>query len=263
MLVIGERINGMFRAVRDALQNRDKTVIHKLARSQLKAGANYLDVNVGPAADPPLQAMEWLVTTIREVSKAPLALDSPKVEVIEAGLKLAGSQAMINATDARPTKLEVLMPLAQKYKVPIIGLTMNERGIPGDAAGRAEMALRIVASAMEHDVPTDQIYLDPIILPCSVTQPTCLEVLETIRQCKLLCHPPPKTVIGISNVSQGARHRELINRVYLVMALNAGLDAAIMDPLDTALMDTMITTEMLLIKTIYGDDYLKAGYQRA
>ena len=263
MIIIGERINGMFRAVRDALAKGDKAAIHKLAKGQMESGANYLDVNIGPASAEPLQAMEWLVTTIREVTDAPLALDSPKPEVIEAGLKLAGSKAMINSTDASGAKLASLMPLAAKYGVPIIGLTMSEKGIPGDAAGRAEMAMQIVASAMEHGVPTDQIFLDPLILPANVTQQTCLEVLEAIRQCKLLCDPPPKTVLGLSNVSQGAKYRELINRTYLVMAISAGLDAAIADPFDKELMDAMITAEMLLNKTIYCDDFLKAYYQRA
>jgi len=258
VVIIGERINGMFRAVGQAIRDHDAEAIQKLARAQVAAGANYLDVNVGPAAAEPLEAMVWLVNAIQEATDAPLAIDSPKVEVIEAGLAACKNGAMINSTDARSAKLQPLMALAQKYDCPIIGLTMDDRGIPGDASGRAEMAMQIVAAAMETGVPTDRVYLDPLILPINCAQEGAGEVLEAIRQCKLLCDPPPKTVLGLSNVSQGSKYRELINRTYLIMALAAGLDAAIVDALDTELVNSMITAEMLLNKNIYCDDYIKA-----
>jgi 5-methyltetrahydrofolate corrinoid/iron sulfur protein methyltransferase len=258
VLIIGERINGMFRAVGKAVADRDKEVIQQLARDQVAGGANYLDVNVGPASAEPLEAMVWLVETIQEATDKPLAIDSPKVEVLEAGLKACRNGAMINSTDARPAKLEPLMALAKQHECPIIGLTMDDRGIPGDANGRAEMAMQICAAALDAGVPTDRLYLDPLILPINCAQEGATQVLEAIRQCKLLCDPPPKTVLGLSNVSQGSKYRELINRTYLVMALTAGLDAAIVDALDTELVHAMITAEMLLSKNIYCDDYIKA-----
>jgi len=258
VLIIGERINGMFKAVGQAIQDHDPGVIQKLARDQVAAGANYLDVNVGPAAADALEAMVWLIEAIQEATDAPLAIDSPKVEVIEAGLGACKNSAMINSTDARPAKLQPLMALAKEHDCPLIGLTMDDRGIPGDAAGRAEMAMQICAGALDVGVPTDRLYLDPLILPINCAQEGALEVLEAIRQCKLLCDPPPKTILGLSNVSQGSKYRELINRTYLIMALTAGLDAAIADVFDTELVNGMITAEMLLNKNIYCDDYIKA-----
>lgn len=258
MLIIGERINGMFRAVGQAIRDRDAEVVQKLARDQVAAGANYLDVNVGPAAAEPLEAMAWLVNAIQEATDTPLAIDSPKVEAIEVGLAACKNGAMINSTDARAAKLQPLMALAKQHDCPIIGLTMDDRGIPGDATGRAEMAMQICAAALDTGVPTDRVYLDPLILPVNAAQEGAGEVLEAIRQCKLLCDPPPKVVLGLSNVSQGAKYRELINRTYLVMALTAGLDAAIVDVFDTELVNSMITAEMLLNKNIYCDDYIKA-----
>ncbi len=258
MIVIGERINGMFVDVRGAIQSQDPEPIRDLARRQQAAGADYLDVNVGPAADDPVVAMQWLVATIREVSDLPLAIDTTRQAVMRAGLEAAGGKAMINSTTGEKKKLDVLMPMAAEFGVPIIALTISEQGVPRDANGRAEVALNILAAALEHGVMPDSILIDAVILPVSAQQENPGHVLETIRQTKMLSDPAPKTVIGLSNVSQNALYRELINRTCLTMALGAGLDAAIVDCLDDELMDAMITAELLLNHQVYSADYLKA-----
>jgi 5-methyltetrahydrofolate corrinoid/iron sulfur protein methyltransferase len=258
MLAIGERINGMFKSVRTAIQDRNPEAIHDLARRQLAAGGNALDVNVGPASADPVAAMEWLVKTIREVTNAPLAIDTTKPDVMERGLELAGPGSIINSTKGQQEQLDIFVPMAVRHQASLIALTIDENGIPRDANGRAEIALRAVASAMEHGLDTEQLMIDAVILPCNVTQPTAGHVLEAIRNVKLLADPPPKTVLGLSNVSQGTQQRELINRTYLVMALCAGLDAAIVDVLDAELMDAMITAELLMNRAVYCDDFLRA-----
>lgn len=257
MIVIGERINGMFKKIGQAIASQDEAPIIEMAQAQVEKGANYLDLNVGPASDDPVSAMQWLVNTVRKATDAPLAIDSPKPDVIRAGLDIAGSNSLINSTTGEAEKLAALMPLAAEYGCPIIGLTIDENGVPRNAAGRAEVALKIVASAMEHGVPPENVWIDPVILPIAYTQ-NQPEVLKAIGECKLLSDPPPMTVLGLSNVSQGTQYRSLVNRTYLVMAIAYGLDAAIMDPLDDDLMDAMITAELLMNKTVYCDDFLKA-----
>ncbi|MCX7597367.1 MAG: dihydropteroate synthase [Armatimonadetes bacterium] len=258
MIVIGERINGMFKRIGEAIATRDEAPIIEAAQAQVEKGANYLDLNVGPASDEPVAAMQWLVETVRKATDTPLSIDSPKPDVIRAGLDIAGSNSIINSTTGEAQRLAALMPLAAEYGCPIIGLTIDENGVPRDAPGRTEVALKIVASAMEHGVPPDNVWIDPVILPISCTQNHQPEVLKAIAECKLLSDPSPKTVLGLSNVSQGTRYRSLVNRTYLVMAIAYGLDAAIMDPLDDDLMDAMITAELLMNKTVYCDDFLKA-----
>ena len=258
MYAIGERINGMFKAVKGGIQERNPEPIHDLVKRQLAAGANCLDVNVGPAAADPLEAMEWLVKTIREVTDAPLAIDTTKPDVMRKGLELAGPGSIINSTKGQAEQLDIFAPIAVEYDASLIALTIDENGIPRDANGRSEIALRIVAAAMEHGLDPQRLMIDAVILPVNVTQPTPGHVLETIRNVKVLSDPPPKTVLGLSNVSQGTQLRELLNRTYLVMALSAGLDAAIVDVLDTDLMDAMIASEVLLNKAVYADDFLKA-----
>jgi 5-methyltetrahydrofolate corrinoid/iron sulfur protein methyltransferase len=258
MYAIGERINGMFKAVKGGIQERNPEPIHDLVRRQLAAGANCLDVNVGPAAADPLEAMEWLVKAIREVTDAPLAIDTTKPDVMRKGLELAGPGSIINSTKGQTEQLDIFAPMAVEYDASLIALTIDENGIPRDANGRSEIALRIVAAAMEHGLDPQRLLIDAVILPVNVTQPTPGHVLETIRNVKVLSDPPPRTVLGLSNVSQGTQLRELLNRTYLVMALSAGLDAAIVDVLDTDLMDAMIASEVLLNRAVYADDFLKA-----
>lgn len=258
MLVIGERINGMFKDVGKAIANKDKAVIQKLAREQVAQGAGMLDVNVGPAASDALEAMKWLVETIQEATDAPLALDSTKPQVIEEGLKLVKKKAMINSTTADKEKLDVLIPMAKKYEAKLIGLTMDKKGVPRDKNQRSEFAAQIVTACMEAGLNLTDLYLDPIILPVNVAQPQAKEVLESIKEFSLLSDPSPKTVVGLSNVSQGAENRSLINRTFLVMAVASGLEAAIVDPLDKELMDGVITAELLLNKHIYCASFLNA-----
>jgi len=257
MLVIGERINGMFKDVGKAIASKDKATIQDLAKKQVAGGADILDVNVGPAAADAKDAMKWLVETIQEVTDLPLALDSTKADVIEEGLKLAKKKAIINSTTAAKEKLDILLPMAKKYNAGLIGLTM-EKGIPRDRNERSQYAAQIVSSCVEAGIDTQDVYLDPIILPVNVAQPQAQEVLESIREFRLLSDPPPKTVVGLSNVSQGTDKRALINRIFLVMAIAQGLDAAIVDPMDRDLMDAIITADLLLNKHIYCDSFLDA-----
>jgi 5-methyltetrahydrofolate corrinoid/iron sulfur protein methyltransferase len=262
MLIIGERINGMFKNVRQAIQEKHKATIQDLAKKQIVAGARMLDVNVGPAAADDVTAMEWLVSTIQEVTDIPLAIDSPKPPVIEAGLKLCQKKALINSTTGEQAKLEALIALAKKYGAGLLGLCMDEKGIPNSVQGRLEIGMKILATAMEAGLATNDVHLDPVILPVKFAQDQIGNMLETIRELKKLSDPPPQTVVGLSNVSQGCLDRPLVNRTALVMALANGLDEAIADPLDTALMDSMITAELLLNKFIYCESYLSA-YRKA
>jgi len=260
MFIIGERINGMFKDVARAIKEKDKSVIHDLALKQVSCGANALDVNVGPASASPKEAMEWLVKTIEDVTDISLAIDTTKQDVMELGLSLCKSKPIINSVNANEEKMKALFALAKKYKASIIGLTMDKSGIPKDSEGRMELAMKIVASCVEYGIDIAGLYLDAVILPVNVAQPHVKEVLKTIRDSKLLAEPSPKTVLGLSNISQGspAEYKSLINRTFLTMAIANGLDAAILDVTDKELMDSLITAELLMEKQLYCNSYLEA-----
>ncbi|MFH2069988.1 MAG: dihydropteroate synthase [Elusimicrobiota bacterium] len=258
MLVIGEKINGMFKNIREAIQTKNKSIVQDIAKKQLEGGAHVLDVNVGPASAKQLDDMQWLVETVREITAIPLAIDTTKPDVMEMGLRLAGPGCFLNSTTGEEEKLNAFLPIAKKYNSKVIALTIDKSGIPAHAEGRLEIAANIVAKAMEYGIEASDLYIDAVILPVNVAQQHSPAVLETIKQCKMLCDPAPKAILGLSNVSQGTNCRALIDRTFLVMALTCGLDAAICNPMDKDLMDAMITAELLLGKNIYCDSFLDA-----
>ena len=267
MILIGERINGMFKNVKQALADKDKSVIQDLAAKQTQAGAAYLDVNVGTAAADQEAAMQWLVETIQETCSTPLSLDSQKPPVIAAGLKAANTEngVILNSTPLNKKSDEEIfdkyMEMADQAgpKGCIIALTMDKNGVPQDIDTRVAIAAEIVSKAMEKGFDPQRLFIDPIILPVKVpdaqVQPG--NILAAMDQIQHLCDPPPHLTIGLSNLSQGASERSLINRIFLSMAISHGLDSAIVDVLDQPLMNAVATAEMLMNKQIYSDSFLK------
>jgi 5-methyltetrahydrofolate corrinoid/iron sulfur protein methyltransferase len=258
MIVIGELINGMYKAVTKAIQERDAILIQHLAQDQVKAGASILDVSAGPFSKDPVADMKWLVETIQKASLVPLSLDSTRTDVVEECLKLTKKRAVINSTNADPERMETVFGLAKKYNSQVIGIAIDKSGVPNSVEKRVELAASIVAKAIDFGINIDDLYLDPIAMPINVAQSQCIDVLEAIRQFRTIYDPAPKTVIGLSNVSQGSKKRGLINRTYLAMAIASGLQAVIMDPLDKDLVDAMITAELIANKNIYCDSFLEA-----
>jgi len=262
MYIIGEKINGMFRKVSQAIKEHNTEFIKTLALQQIESGADALDVNVGPESLSPLEDMIWLIKTIREVTSAPLAIDTTKPEIMEEGLKLAGEGSFLNSTHADNEKLDVYVPMAKKYNAKLIALTISKHGVPQDTSGKMELVTNIISKCLEYEYDLTNLYIDPVILPVNVAQQNAVAVLEVIQQIKVLSDPPPKSLLGLSNVSQGTQYRSLIDRTYVVLAIHSGLDSAILNPLDKDLIDAIITGELLLGKQLYCDSFLEAYKKR-
>lgn len=268
MILIGERINGMFKDVKQAIAEKDKKIIQELAAKQTAAGATYLDVNVGTAAADQQGTMQWLVETIGENCSTPLCLDSQKPDVIAAGLAVAdtGKGILLNSTPLNKKNdeeiLDKYIQMAEQAggKGRIIALAMDKNGVPQDVDTRVAIAAEIVSKAMEKGFEMDRLFIDPIILPVKVpnAQAQPQNVLAAMDQIKLLAEPGPHIVMGLSNLSQGAAERSLINRTFLVMAVSHGCDSAIADVFDAELVNTLAAAEMLMNKQIYSDSFLKA-----
>jgi 5-methyltetrahydrofolate corrinoid/iron sulfur protein methyltransferase len=267
MILIGERINGMFKIVKEAIANKDKKVIQELAAKQTEAGAACLDVNVGTAAADQEGAMKWLVETIQETCSTPLSLDSQKPAVIAAGLKVVNAEngVILNSTPLNKKSdgeiMDKYMEMADQIgpKASIIALTMDKNGVPQDIDTRVAIAAEIITKAMEEGFDPQRLFIDPIILPVKVpdaqVQPG--NILAAIDQIRLLAEPAPHMTIGLSNLSQGTKERSSINRIFLAMAISRGLDSAIVDVLDQDLINVVATAEMLMNKQIYSDSFLK------
>ena len=267
MILIAERLNGMFTDVKEAIANKDKKIIQELAKKQTEAGATYLDVNVGTAAADQEGTMQWLVESIQETCSTPLCLDSQKLDVIAAGLKVinADNGVLLNSTPLNKKSDEEVfdkyMEMADQVgpKANLIALTMDKNGVPQDTDNRVAIAAEIVSKAMEKGFDTQRLFIDPIVLPVKVpnAQVQPCNIMAAMDQIRYLAEPAPHMTVGLSNLSQGASERSLINRVFLAMAMSRGLDSAIVDVFDTDLVNVVATTEMLMNKQIYSDSFLK------
>ncbi len=234
MLIIGEKLSIIAKRVREAMMKRDKGPIQEIARAQYEAGAGMIDANIGPAEDGGEELMQWMVTTIQEAVPLPVCLDTTNAKAIEAGLRVHNNdygRPMINSTSNDPERF-VMLELAAKYDCDIIALTVGKGGLPADEEDRAAIAAEIMARAMEYGVPLENVYLDPLVLQIATTQDQAVKVIRAVEVFKQLNEPPMKTVVGLSNISNGCpKHvRPILNKYYFLMLLNAGLDAAIADP---------------------------------
>ncbi|NLM52137.1 MAG: dihydropteroate synthase [Firmicutes bacterium] len=262
MFLIGERINGMYRDIAEAIRKEDPLVIQAWARRQADCGARYLDLNPGPATRDQVKTMRWLVKVTQEVCDLPLCLDSTDYDAIEAGLEICKQPAMINSVPAEWPKMERVFAMAKKYKAAVIGLAMNEQGISQDADTRVALALELVAAADSYSIPMEDLYIDPLVLPCNVAQHHGPEIMLTLRQIKLVADPAPRTIIGLSNISQGAKNRKLLERTFAAMAIANGLDAAVADVCDEELRKTIATARVLMNLEPYSDSYAEK-YKKA
>lgn len=260
MLLIGEKINVISKKIGAAMKERDPEPIKDMAKKQVEAGANMLDINIGPATKNGPELMEWLVKTVQETVDVPLCLDTTNAEAMEAGLQAHKGQALINSASGEPNRLKSMVELAAKYNSKLIGLTMREQGIPRDAHERVEIAVEIFTAVMEAGINPEDVYLDPLILPIAVaqaTQPTT-EVFESIKMFKQINDPPFKTVVGLSNISNGAFEnvKETLDATLVAMLMAVGLDAAIIDPFNKELMNAVRTAQVFKNEILYCDSYL-------
>jgi len=263
MIIFSERINGMYRDVQAGINDRQKEVIQALVREQVAGGADVMDINLGPTKGDPVENFVWLARVIREVTDKPLSLDSAKPDLLARAVPkvheaLPDAKLVINSCTAAPDNMAKLIPVAAASGAGIIGLTMDQEGVPGSVEKRVECGAAFLVTAMENGIPVEDIYIDPIILPVNVAPKQPVNVMEAIRQLAMACDPPPHFILGLSNVSQRCLMKHLLNRTYLVMCIAAGLDAAIMDAADKDLVEAAISAEVMLDKHLYSDDYIKA-----
>jgi len=255
MIFVGERINTGFKDIKQAVADKDPKPLQDWAKKQTEAGASYLDVNLGAVSTKP-EDMCWMIEQVQSAVDTRISIDTNKPAILVEAIKVCNQPPLINSATAAQEKLDAFLPIAVEHGASIIGLSMDESGTPKSADARVEKAGMIVAAAMEAGLPPEQIFLDPIAMPLKYMQDQQQEILEATRQYRLFCDPPPHIICGLSNTSNGTTHKKLINRTFLVMAIAAGMDAAICDVLDADLVAAAKTAELVMNREIYADSYV-------
>jgi cobalamin-dependent methionine synthase I len=261
MYIIGENIHIISPRVKDALQAKDARFFQERAVAQVEAGAQALDLNLGPRKKDWEEVFPWMVETIESVVDVPLSFDSTNIQGIEAGLKkVTKAQPIINSTSAEPERLEKVPLLAKKYNTRLIALTMGASGIPVAADARVTIAIeKLIPRMLEIDFPVSDLIIDPLVLTVSGCQEYCPELIEALRTLQVAWDPSPAISVGLSNVSNSVppENRPLINRTYCAMLMGAGLKMMIGDPLDKKLKETIRVVEQRDESTPVGRLYLK------
>lgn len=238
MILIGENIHVILKSVREALVNRDEDFIKNLIKVQSQM--DYLDLNIGPAKGDLSGIFSWLCPVVEENSKLKISLDTTNFDEMSDALSYIHQKAdiFLNSASNDLPKLDKMIDLALEYDCNLVLLTMSkETGIPKTSDGRLEIAFQMYERCLEKGLKAERMFFDPLILPIVADQSQALESLNTLKMLKESFDPPVKSVIGLSNISNGVpnEYRALINRVYGVLAYGAGLDAVIMDGKDNEL----------------------------
>ena len=257
LTVVGERINPTGKKLfKQALAEGNMDYILTQALSQKEAGAQILDVNVGlPGLDEPAM-MERVVKSIQTVCDLPLQLDSSDPQALARGLRIYNGKPIVNSVNGEQKVLDAVLPLCRKYGAAVVGLTLDEGGIPMRAEERFAIAERIVAACDAAGIPRSDIYIDCLTLTASAQQKEVIETLEAIRMVKQRLGV--RTVLGVSNISFGLPNRELLNQSFLTMAAAAGLDLAIINPNVASMMDAVRAADVLLNRDKKAARYLAA-----
>ncbi|NIO03961.1 MAG: dihydropteroate synthase [Proteobacteria bacterium] len=257
MLIVGERINASRKNIKPAIETRDAGLIVKEATDQVNAGAHLVDVNAGVFVKKEVEYLPWLVETIQAAVDVPLCVDSPDPKAIEAALAVHKGQPMINSISLEEKRFEEILPLIGKYKAKVVALCMSDKGMPKTADERYDIAAELIERLTKAGVPLGDIYVDPLVMAVSTDSSFGIEFLRAVRRI-MEGHPGVHTICGLSNISYGLPLRKQINQIFASMAMAVGLDALIIDPLDTKMMANILTAE-----TLMGGDPYCAGYLAA
>ena len=234
--VVAENINIMSKYTGNAMREKDLKPIQELAEKLTERGADLLDLNLGPARKGGSEMMQWLVKTVQEVTDLPLFLDTTNSEAIEAGLQVyvpKQGPAVINSIMATPERMDLQLPLVNKYGCDMVGLMWGPQGIPRDENERAVLLDSMMTKAAELDISLERVWFDPIVVPVSSQQQE-LQGCTTFMQWLPDLAPGSQSTCGLSNVSNGSPDelRDILNQVYLIILMKAGITSAILDGFD-------------------------------
>jgi len=254
-VIIGERINPTGRKDLSAELHEQKTsLVKKESRGQTEAGASLIDINVGLPGGDESVLMPQVLRAVEESTDLPVVIDSTDPAAIEAALKETGGKALVNSVTGDKERLESILPLVKKYGAAVVGLTIDEEGVPKTAERRVEIAKRILAACEAIGIPKEDLVIDALVLTASAEQE---QAYETLRAVSMIKHELGlATSLGVSNISFGLPDRALINAAYLTMALGHGLDAAMVNPYDPKMGDAISAGAVLMGRDKRAEKYI-------
>lgn len=257
MIIVGELINASRKSIAAAIENQDGLTIQKIAAEQFENGAHYIDVNAGVFVGKEPEYMQWLVSTVQEVVKVPCSIDSPDPKAIESALSVHKGTAMINSISLEKERYDALLPVVAGTDLKVVALCMSDEGMPKTVDDRMLIADKLINGLLQHNVPLDNIYVDPLVQPIATDTRFGYEFLQAIEKI-VTTFKGVHTLCGLSNISYGLPERKFLNQAFMIMAIAKGLDGAIVNPSDKRMMACIVAAEALIGKDEFCGDYLSA-----
>ena len=260
MIIIGEKINGSIPAVADAIARRDAEFIKARAKLQDEAGATFIDCCASVPEEQEVETLKWMIECIQEVTDLPISVDSPSADVLVQAYKFCKRPGLFNSVSGEGDKIEKIFPEMAKPENKgwqVIALLSDDTGIPKNAADRLKVFDRIMAKAKEYGISPSRIHIDPLVEMLCTSEngiETNVEVISTVRE----KYPSIHITAAVSNISFNLPVRKMINLGFTVLAMNAGLDSAILDPTNRDMMGLIFATEALLGLDDYCMEYISA-----
>ena len=253
--IIGERINPTGKpSFKKALETGDMDYIARMAVQQMNDGADILDVNVGHLGINEKEMMVRAVKKIQSVCNLPLQIDSTDPRVIEAGLRVCNGKAIVNSVNGEQEKLDAILLVAKKYGAAVLGLTLDENGIPETAEKRVDIAVKILAEALKHGIRKEDVFIDCLTLASSAQQEGAMETLKAVQTVSERLGL--KTTLGVSNISFGLPEREVLNTSFMTMAMYCGLNMPIINPSSESMVDAVYAFNQLSAHDTDGKKYI-------
>ncbi|MCL2757099.1 MAG: methyltetrahydrofolate cobalamin methyltransferase [Coriobacteriia bacterium] len=257
MIIIGEKINGFIPKTMAAIEAKDEAYIRQIAQGQASGGADYLDICAGTAPAIERETLTWLIGIVQDEVDTPLCIDSSDPQVLLDMMQLVKNPGLLNSVSLEEGKCEAIFPAIADTKWGIIALTCDKKGIPDDPQVKARIAAEIIKKANEAGIETERIFIDPLVTTLATKQDSLSSFTEAISLIKK-DFPEVHFTSGLSNISFGMPYRKAINMQFLALAMAAGMDSAIMDPLSSDMQATLHSTAALLNQDEYCMDYLRA-----
>lgn len=257
MIIIGEKINGSIPSMAKAIREKDEEFIRNCAKRQAEAGATYIDVCAWVEEEFEVETMKWLINLIQEVTDLPICVDSPSPNSIVAALPFCNRAGLVNSVSMEGGKIDLIFPVIADTKWECIALLCDGKGIPDSVEKRLEVLEEIMKKAKEFNIDPSRLHIDPLVETLS-TNGTALTIFaECAREIKKR-YPTIHVTSGLSNISFGLPARKLINQAFMVLAVNAGMDCAIVDPTNRDMLGMIYAAKALLEEDEYCLEYISA-----
>ena len=256
MIIIGEKINGTIPSVAKAIAARDEEFIKDFAKRQSDACANYIDVCASVENDVELETLEWLIGLVQSVTDTPICIDSPNPQMCVDAMKFCKKPGLINSVSMEGDKIQVVFPAIADTKWNVVALTCED-GIPSSVEDRLVVADKIMALAKEYGIANNRIFIDPLVMALA-TEEASMELFGECCKTLLAKYPGVHITSGLSNISFGLPGRKLVNIAFMTLAMQYGMDSAIVDPTNRDMLGNIFATEALLQNDEFCMEYISA-----